>query len=183
MHYQTRSGLLPTLTTAVAVIFCSALADVSQAGVTLNGDGRVIQVTDIIIPGANYTADITYDASYDDLFTDVGDTPTFFGDSATAETVAGIMLAQSQAAWGSDPIQQSIIVPYALPSFDGMTSVRGSRFRETGDINTYTGAPFTSSASRGFAKFTLTGVPEPTSLVLFGGLGALGMVGRRRRNS
>ena len=182
MHYQTRSGLLPTLTTAVAVIFCSALANVSQAGVTLNGDGRVIQITDIIIPGANYTADITYNASYDDLFTDVGDTPTFFGDSATAETVAGKMLAQSQAAWGSDPIQQSIIVPYALQFFDGPV-YEGSRFKETGAIDTSFGAVVNSSPSLGFAKFTLTGVPEPTSLVLFGGLGALGMVGRRRRKS
>lgn len=169
----------------MAVIFCSALADVSQAGVTLNGDGRVIQITDIIIPGANYTADITYNASYDDLFTNVGDTPTFFGDSATAGTVANIMLAQSQAVWGSEPPIQRIIVPYAINEFElGFPTVEGWSFRQNGDIEDgYSRSTDNSHGNVGYAKFTFTGTPEPTSMVLFGGVTALGMVGRRRRKS
>ena len=35
-------------------------------------------------------------------------------------------------------------------------------------------------AGNGFAEFTLTAVPEPTSLALFAGIGALGMFRRRR---
>ena len=179
MSFRTKSVLRGFLTTAFAVIFFLALNNRTQAGVVLDNDGRVIQITDIILPGANWTADITYSVSYEDLFINQSKTPQFLGDKATAELVASNMFEQAKDV----PKFHAIIVPYEYDS--GLEKpVDAFEFNPWTD-SLYENDHFENSwaLNSSYAQFTLTGVPEPTSLVLFGGLSALGMVGRRRRTS
>lgn len=193
MSYRSESVFSRTLTTAFAVIFFCVLANVSQAGVTIV-DGRITQITDIVIYDngtavSNYTADIIYGVSYLDAFTSQ---PTFFGDEDSADQAADDMFAQGKAAlvddFGSTYGTQFTNVVYATVfDEDQEETVWHSRtVRQDTEVDGvgFAAAGLTfSQVNVGFAKFTLTGVPEPTSLVLFGGLSALGMVGRRRRRS
>ncbi len=182
MYYRIRPGLFPTLTTAVAVVFFSAFAEVSQAGVVFDGDGRVIQITDINVSGSTYTADMNYTANYYSLFTQQSKTPLFLGDRATAREVALNMFSQVQG----ESISQNHVI--TVP-FDESIGRGNEEVYKCFLIDPFNGS-FTEDFEiprealgenyAGIAQFTLTSVPEPTSLVLFGGLSALGIAGRRR---
>lgn len=177
MSFRTKSVFRGFLTIAFAVIFFLAPNDLTQAGVVLDNDGRVIQITDIILPGENWTADITYSVSYEDLFINQSKTPQFLGDKDTAELVALNMFDQAKDV----PKFHAIIVPYNYTAgLDKPVDV--FEFNPWTD-SFYETDHFQSSwgLNSGYAQFTLTGTPEPTSLVLFGGLSALGIAGRRRR--
>ncbi len=179
MSFRTKSVFRGFLTTAFAVIFFLALNNRTQAGVVLDNDGRVIQITDIILPGENWTADITYSVSYEDLFINQSKNPQFLGDKATAELVAADMIFQAKDV----PKFHAIIVPY---DYDPIADKPVAVFEfnpSTDSLYETRHFDFSWGLNSGYAQFTLTGVPEPTSLVLFGGLSALGMVGRRRRTS
>ncbi len=193
MSYRSESVFSRVLTTAFAIIFFFVLANVSQAGVTIV-DGYITQITDIVIYDngtavSNYTADIIYGVSYLDAFTSQ---PTFFGDEDSADQAADDMFAQGKAAlvseFGSVYEVQYTNVVYATAFNDdqGETFWHSRTIVHKGSNDGVAHASQSlnfSAVNVGFAKFTLTAVPEPTSLVLFGGLSALGMAGRRRRRS
>lgn len=177
MSFRTKSVFRRFLITAFTALFFSLLNHPTQAGVVLDSDGRVSQITDIVLPGEIWTADITYTVSYEDLFINQSRTPQFLGDKNTAEVVALNMFDQAKDVTKF----HAIIVPYAYTA--GLDKPVDVFEFNPGNDSFYETSHFQYSwgLNSGYAQFTLTGTPEPTSLVLFGGLSAFGIAGRRRR--
>lgn len=167
-----------------------AFTNSGQADVTLL-NGKVSKITNIVDnQGRIWEANMTFGSSFNDVF-GAGDppefkTPTFWGDEPGATAVANDMEDQLDAyvsANGATGIDlQQFYVAYERPFSDyrfeaWSIAFNGSQWQEPGVVvRTDTSA----LAGNGFAEFTLTAVPEPTSLALFAGIGALGMLRRRR---
>ena len=167
-----------------------AFANSGQADVTLL-NGKVSKITNIVDnQGRIWEANMTFGSSFNDTF-GPGDppefkTPTFWGDEAGATAVANDMEDQLDAyvsANGTTGIDnQQFYVAYERPFSDDRFEAwsiffNGSQWQEPGVV---VRSGTSALASNGFAEFTLTAVPEPTSLALFAGIGGLGMFRRRR---
>lgn len=155
-------------------------------------DGKVSKITNIVDNiGRTWEANMTFGVSFLDVFGS-GDppatkVPAFWGDIPGATAVANDMEDQLDAyvsANGTAGIDnQQFYVAYERPFNDYRFEAysiffNGSQWQEPSVvIRTET----SSLAGNGFAEFTLTGVPEPTSLALFAGIGTVGMFRRRRR--
>ena len=167
-----------------------AFTNSGQADVILL-NGKVSKITNIVDnQGRIWEANMTFGSSFDDVF-GAGDppalkTPAFWGKETEAGIVANNMEDQLDAyvsANGTTGLDngQKFYVAYERPFSDERFAAQSIALVSG---NWQTGVVYRADDNtfnlNGFSEFTLTTVPEPTSLALFAGIGALGMFRRRR---
>jgi hypothetical protein len=170
-----------------AVIFLAVLGLLANAGianaaiVNYNIYSMPSSITGLSVDGNTYDVSIYYD-SFNHVFN--GITPTFWGDQTGASDAATVMAALLQAngvgptqftqAWVSVPYSWGVTSWVAL--YDASLSPRWSPV--------VLALPASSTSSNvGYAVFASASpsVPEPSTLLVWSGLGAIGAVMAYRR--
>jgi hypothetical protein len=181
-----------------AVIFLAVLGLVANAGianaaiVSYDGSNRPTSITGLAVDGTTYNVSIFWDTtSFFDLFGDpnaLSLVPTFWGSESGANDAASAVAAASNPAPGVAPLYNIILTPFDLAG-DIVRGVEVVYYSESlgwyywGSNNIGGLYPDQPAATFAWAVYTPASqaVPEPSTLLLWSGLGAIGAVMAYRR--